>query len=59
MCLCLSFSVRVVAEPRGEDPPVDDGFRSGLVNIGMFSSQGDAEARMDKILDDMTGKLEH
>jgi hypothetical protein len=50
--------VRVVAEPYVEDPPVDDGFRSGLVNVGMFSSQDDAEARMDKILDDMTGKPE-
>lgn len=50
--------VRVAAEPRVEDPPVDDGFRSGLVNVGMFLSQEDAEARMDKILDDMTGKLE-
>jgi hypothetical protein len=56
--------VRVVDEDRryeteseSDDDPMDGGFRSGMINVGVFTGQEDAEKRMDKILDDMAGKL--
>lgn len=52
--------VRVMDERRyareeddSEEDPLDEGFRSGVINVGMFSSREDAEERIDKILDDM------
>lgn len=40
-----------------EEDPLDNTFVSGMINVGMFSSQEDAEKRMDKVLDDMAGKV--
>lgn len=39
-----------------EPDPINDAFRSRMINVGMFSSQDDAEERMDKVLDDMAAK---
>jgi hypothetical protein len=41
-----------------EEDPLDDAFMSGMINVGTFSNQEDAEKRMDKVLDDMAGKVE-
>lgn len=48
---------RYESESESEDDTMDDGFRSGMINVGVFTGQEDAEKRMDKILDDMAGKL--
>jgi hypothetical protein len=40
-----------------QEDPLNSTFVSGTVNVGMFSSQEDAEKRMDKVLDDMAGKV--
>jgi len=40
-----------------EEDRLDNTFLSGTVAVGMFSSQEDAESRMDKVLDDMAGKV--
>jgi hypothetical protein len=48
---------RYETESESDDDPMDGGFRSGMINVGVFTGQEDAEKRMDKILDDMAGKL--
>ena len=40
-----------------EEDPLDNNFVSGTINVGMFSSQADAKKRMDKVLNDMAGKV--
>jgi hypothetical protein len=42
----------------GEDEdPLDGTYMEGMVHVGMFESREDAERRMDKVLDDMAGKV--
>ena len=51
-------SIMPASEADEEDVDVLDGtFVSGMVNVGLFSSQEDAEKRMDKVLDDMAGEV--
>ena len=45
------------SESESEDDPMDDGFRSGMINVRVFTGQENAEKRMDKILDDIAGKV--
>ena len=41
------------SEYDNEDDSLNEGFRSDVINVGMFSSREDAEERMDRVLEDM------